>query len=94
MNTVRHHIRNARILCTLACCLAALPVVPGVLKGDEERELVSAMISPAPRMKSTLKGRKAVARGTNSTPPPTPPMGAITPIARERKKRMSIHWSM
>jgi hypothetical protein len=38
MNTVKHHIRYACILCTLVCCLAAIPVVPGVLKGDEEKE--------------------------------------------------------
>ena len=57
--------------------------------GVEERALVKAMMSPAPRMKSTLKGKKAVDKGTKSTPPPTPERGAITPITKVKPKRIT-----
>jgi hypothetical protein len=34
----------------------------------------------------------AVARGTKSTPPPTPEMGAITPITRVNTNRIAAHF--
>jgi hypothetical protein len=42
-------------------------------------------------MKSTWKGKKAVARGTKRTPPPTPLTGATTPTASEKRNSRITH---
>jgi hypothetical protein len=59
--------------------------------GVDERELVKAIINPAPLIKSILNGKKAAARGTKSTPPPTPLIGDRIPIMKVNTNNITIH---
>jgi hypothetical protein len=67
----------------------AIPIL--INRGAENRALVSAKIRPVPLTKSILNGVKAVARGTNNTPPPKPERGAMQPIMKVAEKRITGH---